>query len=659
MRLAWLPVGLVLVASAGRAEIVGPMVVSDRWPQAGDLATWAADVLRIEGKTDASERDKALALYYWTRLFVMSPKAGTEPYEGPFGAEARLVEDVTKVMFVHGCGDCDYQARALEAVWCLYQGDDLAGRRVNLMPHPHTMTELRWDGAWHAFDPMNGVFFLASDSPTANVLSFAEEVHSEPLLRANEHFEHRARPFFERVRPWEGSVNEWSMHLALEAFFESGQAWLAAGSPPATVFATHSLPSTLPMSDLDWFVPRGTRVERRWSADETFFAPAAQASYFGPQGRHYRAASEWDGSVSHWNAEEDRYNFPKVEPYLTPCSDAGDLYFHGQHTLYLVGSGTQVYEADLWSEAYLDAVEGEPGLVRSASPPYLRPDRAGEPRAITFEVRVPYVIADAEVEAAVARGPRDSARLLLSTDGGLSWDELSAGTGAVSVNLGRERFDGRHQSVCGKYGFLLRFECEAASDPASVGLGRLRLSTHIDGSLNALPRLEEGANTVRFKVREASAVVAPVEVEYRWMAGESERRDSRTLLPEELRAGEASYGVDAAGLTKLLSYGFAYDSNDSERNGLPDSWERYWFGCPGQAPEGDPDGDGLGNLAEFHAGTSPGPPSSSGCPASESKSESATGGCGASCGSSLGAMTLAFVGLALALLGRSRRGSRR
>ncbi|MBI5544725.1 MAG: hypothetical protein HY901_12610, partial [Deltaproteobacteria bacterium] len=169
-------------AWAGR--ISGPMVVSDSWPQATDVESWAKDVLRLEGLTDASDREKAIALYYWMRLFVMSPSAGTEPHEGPWGREDRLVTDITKVMFVHGCGDCDYQARALEAAWCLYKHDDRAARRITVMPGAiHTMVELAWDGAWHGFDPLNGVYFLDSDSPTANVLSFDEETRAGQLLR--------------------------------------------------------------------------------------------------------------------------------------------------------------------------------------------------------------------------------------------------------------------------------------------------------------------------------------------------------------------------------------------------------------------------------------------------------------------------------------------
>jgi hypothetical protein len=44
---------------------------------------------------------------------------------------------------------------------------------------------------------------------------------------------------------------------------------------------------------------------------------------------------------------------------------------------------------------------------------------------------------------------------------------------------------------------------------------------------------------------------------------------------------------------------------DLDGNGLPDGWERLYFGRTGVDPFADPDRDGLNNLAEFKAGTNP------------------------------------------------------
>src|SRR5207247_1487615 len=44
---------------------------------------------------------------------------------------------------------------------------------------------------------------------------------------------------------------------------------------------------------------------------------------------------------------------------------------------------------------------------------------------------------------------------------------------------------------------------------------------------------------------------------------------------------------------------------DSDDDGLPDDWERLYFGNLGQSGTDDPDGDGLNNLQELEHGTNP------------------------------------------------------
>ena len=44
---------------------------------------------------------------------------------------------------------------------------------------------------------------------------------------------------------------------------------------------------------------------------------------------------------------------------------------------------------------------------------------------------------------------------------------------------------------------------------------------------------------------------------------------------------------------------------DGDGNGLPDAWETHYFGFVGVDPNGDADGDGMTNRAEYLAGTDP------------------------------------------------------
>ncbi len=49
---------------------------------------------------------------------------------------------------------------------------------------------------------------------------------------------------------------------------------------------------------------------------------------------------------------------------------------------------------------------------------------------------------------------------------------------------------------------------------------------------------------------------------------------------------------------------------DADGDGLPDDWEMAHFGSLAHAPNGDADGDGVSNLAEYRAGTDPNDPQS-------------------------------------------------
>ncbi len=614
-------IGIIAPINA-QATITGPMVSTTNWPRVNNLNTWANDVLRIDGNTNASDRDKAISLYYWTRLFVMSPKAGTEPYEGPWGAEERLEKEVHKVMFVHGAGDCDYQARALEAVWCAYKNDDYAARRISLVEPVHSMVELEWDGTWHGFDMLNGVFFIEEDAPNANVLSFAQSVHSEDLLMANENFTWRSRPFFERVRSWEGEDSEWWLHLALKKFHTTIWDWENAGKQPLELYASHSMPSLYPLHQMDWQLPRGTAVVRHWKRGPIFYQPQTYAAQFGSLGRHYRQATGW-GGMSHWNLDEDRYNFPRVAPYVERCSDETDNYFFGQDTYYMTSTGTITWDGDLWSDAWKDAVVGTPGLKRADSPPYLRPESNGTIKSVIFQVNSPYIMADAQLDALVTKGPGDTARFLLSTDMGATWDLLSSHGGKIHLNIGKSRFDGTQQAVSGVYQYFIKFECKGGAragaesgdtDTSTVGLNRISLQTWIDGSMNALPRLMDGENTVRVSVSSISGPdnpqvpLAPLQVEYGWKNETGQAHTyQKNIQPSELAGdGEATFTIQAPGLTRNNFYSFSYGSNDQDDNGLPDTWEILHFDNVGQDPQADPDQDGTTNMEAFLNGLVPG-----------------------------------------------------
>jgi hypothetical protein len=65
-----------------------------------------------------------------------------------------------------------------------------------------------------------------------------------------------------------------------------------------------------------------------------------------------------------------------------------------------------------------------------------------------------------------------------------------------------------------------------------------------------------------------------------------------------------SYAAANVGQAKYL-FSFDLETSDSDEDGLPDGWEMSHFGSLGADDEGDADGDGLTNLAEFQQGSDP------------------------------------------------------
>jgi hypothetical protein len=69
--------------------------------------------------------------------------------------------------------------------------------------------------------------------------------------------------------------------------------------------------------------------------------------------------------------------------------------------------------------------------------------------------------------------------------------------------------------------------------------------------------------------------------------------------------------TDPTGNTSPFSTAFAVTTTDSVGDGIPDAWRAAFFSGPGNTTNSqscaacDPDGDGLTNLQEFHAGTNP------------------------------------------------------
>jgi len=227
--------------------------------------------------------------------------------------------------------------------------------------------------------------------------------------------------------------------------------------------------------------------------------------------------------------------------------------------------GRMTYEPDWRSRDFLSVSAVTTDLVHYTTAPYLRPKAETAGGSAVFDFYSPYILVDGllagewsgsepdglkvEIRALLPK-PRSSA----DPDVWTPWQSLHTGPNGFRIALGRERFNVRDVSIHGVYRFQLRFSVQANSQrKAPAGLKQLRLETYFENGLMSIPRIGAGANTIHFKVADASTVRGPIQVVYRYQTSSHERSHQQLLQPEDFHHNVATYHLDAPGLLRCNS----------------------------------------------------------------------------------------------------------
>ena len=537
----------------------GPLVVSGRWPECTNVKTWMRDVMRLAGVENASETARGKAFFEWLRLFNRMATGGMiQAFEGPYAREGPVV-DVHKNLFVYGWGFCDTHSRIAEAVWQEYTGDPASAERVITMHDNggyHTMYRLRLDGHYGAFDARYGYYLVDRDSPDGRVLDWREVGVDANILR-NKAFRYRSRPFFEFFGL------EWDRALAVnECYYRDEPAWEAAGRPVECVFGDGMYRMGTPYHDMDFRLAKGTSIERHWdNSARMFYVPAGARARreepFLPSGRFYRVTETmFDGNWPRYDP-----NYEKAKPYLAavPRDEGYNAQVAGGRTIGQAW-GTIRYVPVLTHPDVLEALTEVSNLKWSAESPHLRLADAGRPGQATLDFRSPYVLVEGVLEGELRGAARLEIRALQAKplneaepDVWSDWQPLRQGPGKFRAPLGRVRHNGRDVSIHGAYRFQLRLSVDPASGTDAAGLAALRLEAWFECGIMSIPQIFAGANTIRFKLRDAAALRGPVTVTYRYETAEGERSHRRVLSTADFRGNEAVYDLDAPGLLRCKS----------------------------------------------------------------------------------------------------------
>ncbi len=551
------------------AQIRGPLVVSDRWPECTDLLTWADDIFRIDGVSQASERDKAISFHHWLRLFnrVCENTGGmAHAFEGSWGEEG-FVHDAHKHLFVYGWGYCSTHSLIAEALWQEYLGDPLAADRVILMHEDggyHTMHRLRMDGSFGAFDARYGYYLLEADAPDARILDW-DGVGDDQMIYANRGYKNRCRPFFEFPQ----KEFERALWIKPKKVFESENAWRAAGTEPEVVFRDRHYKMGTRFHDMRFQLLRGMTIERRWNnIARKWYIPKTQKDLFLSEGRFYRVGASVVGA----DGEKNDRNLKYMEPYLTKVPrDAGyPAYLEGDLSLGQAW-GKVIYSPTLSRGDLAESLRENHGLQTCSEAPYIRPasDR-GEGEWI-LQFYSPYILVDGLVRGELLAGKDDVVEVafrsqvpkrsdLSEEDRWMPWRVLAAKPGPFQVTLDRTDAAQGASSLHGVYCFQVRLIVKAAAEASRVGLAKLGFVAFFENGIMSIPQIFAGDNTIRFKVEDASQVRSDIHVTHCWQTVDGQESSYTKRIDPSLffEGNEAIYTVSAPGLRRCTSLVIEY-----------------------------------------------------------------------------------------------------
>jgi hypothetical protein len=551
------------------AKVEGPLVVSDKWPECTDLITWANDIFRIDGVSDGSERDKAVSFHNWLRLFnrLCEGVGGmAHAFEGAWGEEGFL-HDAHKHLFVYGWGYCSTHALVAEALWQELLGDPLAADRVICMHENggfHTMHRLRMDGYFGAFDARYGYYLLEKDAPDARILDW-DGVGVDANVFANMTYENRARPFVEFPQKEFDRV----LWVKPKKVFESQAAWEAAGREPEVVFRDRKYKMGTKFHKMDFELLRGMTIERFWdNSAKKWYVPKQNKDMFLSEGRFYRIGASMVGG----DGEKNDPNLKYMEPYFThvPKGVGYPSYLEGDLSLGQAW-GRVMYQPDLSRGDLREALlEGE-DLVMASESPFLRPSSDSRGGEWVLEFASPYILVDGFIRGELVGSDSDITEVafrsqvpkrfdLSEPDQWKPWKVLASKPGTFRVGLDRADSAEGSSSFHGTYRYQVRFRFQSNSSTSPVGLADFGIVYFFENGIMSIPQIFAGRNTVRFKVRDASAVSSDIYVIYEWEDREGKKGSNMKRLYPELffKDSEAVYTIDAPKLWRCNSLLISY-----------------------------------------------------------------------------------------------------
>ncbi len=484
-----LPAGLT---AAGGVE--GIVVDTDRSVNCATVESIVRDVT-AGCRTD---RDKAVALYDFMVRMVWMPYVYGQPKE-MIGGRLASVRDPLKVLNVYGAAGCDIQAD----VFCtLASAAGLGVRRLD-PGFAHGSNEIRWGGKWHWMDVWLPCFLL---DESGEIHSYDELMADRSLITKAVQAGRVSRNFMFNPGPDLKTLRKAGKHRAH-----------AAGSGVKKCRYVEDL-ALRPGESCTWL---WDHVGKWYWPGEKYACPAFKfpadknCKQAFPYWEPYR--KEIRGGPHRWNKTYYRYYGNAVFAHEVPLTTAG---------------------LGRWGAKLANVADAAGGGIAPA----------GDAKGV-FEIgfRLPYVIADTEIEGDLSTPGGKGLKLEYSTDGGRTFTvaaavERQGRFGRISIGRPNSR-QYPPGSTSGRYGFVLRGTLGPGSK-GGVVLKSLRVTNTTMLNFYSRPWLEVGSNRVTVTARNAAALKAtPLEITWRWLEDWTKEKS----FTHKVSAGGAPTVVEVAG----------------------------------------------------------------------------------------------------------------
>ncbi len=473
---------VVRAAGAGSGGVEGIVVDTDRSVNCHTLKTIVADACAA-AKT---EQDKAIALYdFMVRTCWMSWHSHRPleiQYSGPHKGKMLFVNDPLKYINVYGYLGCGPQAGVLSA---LMEAAGIESRHLN-PGFGHVSCEFRWGGKWHWLDPWLPAYVRKPDGEIASY----DEIMADRSLFAKAREEGRA--------PGNFMVN-WN---ADRSAVMNAKGWKPGRRDPYPQRYVEDL-ALRPGESCTWL----------WDNRGKWYNPA------GPYlGKHLMGQFPAGPCCKFGNDEVLKDAFPHWAAYKKKIPNGSHPWSDTYYRYY--GNAVFVHAPALTAQGLADAgvtlTEVRPVKAGGLS---LQKVAGGE---MEMHFRLPYVIADTEIEGAADLDVGGSISFLFSTDGGKTWllgGEVQKPGRFGPIRIGRPNtFEFPAGSTSGRYEYRLRlvFRCNYRRKPTV--LKELKITDTTMLNFYSRPWLEVGKNRVTVTARGAAALKdTPLEITWRWL----------------------------------------------------------------------------------------------------------------------------------------------